>query len=140
VINTALDLLTVLVQQLVQQALLALQLPVTEAGATVTLPPAAERAGKPLMFDVNGNPTLITVAPGGVDPGAQTAAGAVDGTNATFTFAAAAASTPVVLVFVGGVFQTQGTDYGLPTLVGQVWQFVFTGAPAQGPITVLQFV
>lgn len=139
VINEALDLLTVLVQQLAQAAALSLQLPITDFGTTTTLPPAAERAGKLLMFDGNGNPSLITVAPGGVIPGAQTAGGDVDGANATFTFAASVESTPVVMVFAGGIFQTPGTDYGQPTLTGGVWRIVFTTAPAQGPITVLQF-
>ena len=139
VINQALDLLTVLVQQLAQQAALSLQLPITDAGASTTLPAAAERAGKLLMFDGSGNPTLINVAPGGVVPGAQTAAGEVNGVNTTFTFAASILSTPVALVFAGGIFQTQGPDYGVPTLVGGVWQIVFTVAPVQGPITVLMF-
>jgi hypothetical protein len=137
-INAALDTLTILVQQLALRAALALQLPLTDYGATVTLPPAAERAGMMLMFDADGNPALISVAPGGTIPGAQAATGTVDGVNTTFSFTASAESMPVPLVFAGGVFQTPGTDYGTPTLQsGSTWQIVFTAGPAQGPITVL---
>lgn len=139
-INAALDLLTVLVQQLQQQANLALQAPLTDYGASLTLPPAAERAGQLLMFDANGNVSLMTMAPGSAVPGAQSASGLVNGVNRTFTFIASAAATPTPMVFAGGVFQTPGTDYTLPTSVGVgVWQIIFTVAPAVGPITVALF-
>lgn len=139
VINAALDTLTILVQQLGVAAGLSLQAPLVDGAPTVTLPAAAERAGKLLMFDANGNVSLVSMAPGSGVPGGQTATGTVDGTNKTFTFLAATTATPVPLVFAGGIFQTPGTDYGVPTLVGGVWQIVFTVAPTNGPITVLLF-
>jgi hypothetical protein len=140
VINAALDRLTILVQQLLEQTKRALQAPITDA-AVGALPPVAERAGKLLMFDANGNPTLIAMAPGSGVPGAQSATGTVDGANKNFTFAASAAATPVPLIFAGGVFQTPGTDYTLPltNLGGGFWRVVFTTAPSAGPITVALF-
>lgn len=139
VINSALDLLTILVQQLAVQVARTLQVPITDAATGVVLPPAAERAGKVLVFDSSGNPSLVPVAPGSGIPGAQTATGVVDGTNATFTFFASTESTPVPMVFAGGIFQTPGTDYSIPELVDGLWQIVFTAAPTQGPITVALF-
>lgn len=138
VINAALDLLTILVQQLGDQAARALQIPLVDASPTVTFPPAAERAGKLLMFDSNGNVSLVSVAAGGTVPGAQTATGTVDGANTVFTFVASAGSTPAPMIFAGGVFQSPGTDY--PALVntsGSTWQVTFNVAPTEGPITVL---
>jgi hypothetical protein len=138
VVNAALDTLTILVQQLLVQAGLALQVPIVDAAPVVTLPPAAERAGKLLMFDTAGNLTLVSVASGSIVPGAQTAAGTIDGANATFTFAAAAGATPSILVFAGGVFQDPATDYGAVTYVsGTSWRITFTNAPANGPIKIL---
>ncbi len=141
VINSALDLLTILVQQILEQTKRAMQAPITDVGASMNLPPAAERAGKLLMFDANGNPSLIAMAPGSAVPGAQTATGTVDGSNKNFAFMASAESTPVPMVFVGGVFQTPGTDYALPivSLGGGLWKIVFTTAPSSGPITVALF-
>lgn len=140
VINQALDWLTVLVQQVLQQAALALQAPVTDYGAQMTLPPSAERAGKLLMFDANGNVSLVTLAPGSAVPGAQSAVGLINGVNKTFTFAASSATTPIPMAFVGGVFQTPGDDYGVPTLLPSgLWQIIFTDAPVNGPITIALF-
>lgn len=139
VINVALDLLTVLVQQMQSQVSRSLQIPITDAASGVSLPPAAERAGQLLRFDSAGNISLMSLAPGSGVPGSQTAEGAVNGVNTTFTFYASTASVPVPVIFAGGVFQTPTTDYGVPTLVGGLWQIVFTVAPTQGPITVLQF-
>jgi hypothetical protein len=137
VVNAALDRLTILVQQLLEQTKRALQAPITDA-AVGALPPVAERAGKLLVFDANGNPSLMTVAAGGTVPGGQTAGGVVDGDNKNFTFVASAASTPVPMVFAGGVFQSPGTDYPIPVNVGgSLWQITFTNAPTQGPVTVL---
>lgn len=138
VVNAALDLLTILVQQLGVQVSRSLQLPLSDSAASVVLPAAAQRAGMLLMFDGAGNPQLVPVAPGGTIPGAQTAAGTVDGANQIFTFAASALATPLPLVFAGGVFQTPGTDYPAPAnLGGGRWQLEFAGAPTQGPITVV---
>jgi hypothetical protein len=140
VINAALDLLTILLQQLATQVNLSLQAPIVDNAPAMTLPAAAERAGKLLMFDSNGNPSLIALAPGSGVPGAQTAGGTLDGANKIFTFTAAASAVPIPLIFAGGVFQTPGTDYGTPAFVsGATWQITFTTAPVAGPITILQF-
>jgi hypothetical protein len=139
VINAALDRLTILVQQLLDLNSRSLQVPIVDASPVVSLPAAGERAGKLLMFDANGNVTLVPVAPGSGVPGAQTAGGTVDGVNTVFTFAASPDSQPVPLVFAGGIFQSPGTDYGSPTLVGSLWQIVFTVPPTQAPITVALF-
>lgn len=141
VINAALDTLTILVQQLAVQAARALQVPLVDAAPAVTLPPAAERAGKLLMFDAAGNLTLIPMAPGSGVPGAQTAAGTVDGANKNFTFLASLDSVPVPMVFAGGVYQTPGVDYAIPVTNagGLTWQIAFFAAPTQGPITVALF-
>lgn len=138
VINGALDWLTVLVQQALVLASRALQVPIVDGSPVTVLPPAAQRAGNLLMFDGNGNPTLVPVASGGIVPGAQTAVGTVNGTNKVFTFAAAAGATPSILLFAGGIFQDPSSDYGTPTYVsGTTWQITFTNAPANGPIKVL---
>ncbi len=138
VINAALDTLTILVQQLLVTTQRTMQAPVIDAEPVFTLPPAAERAGMVLMFDGNGNPVLSPPAPGGTVPGPQAASGTIDGSNRTFSFSAAPGSTPAPLVFAGGVYQTPGIDYALPTFVGgSTWQLVFTNVPTQGPITVL---
>lgn len=141
VINAALDLLTILVQQLAEQLKRTLQAPIVDAAGSLVLPAAAERAGRILMFDANGNPSLVTLAPGSAVPGAQAAAGAVDGNNHDFVFVAAGAPTPVPVVFAGGVFQTPGTDYTVPvTSAGpSSWNIHFTDAPTNGPVTVMLF-
>lgn len=138
VINSALDLLTILVQQLLEQVKRTLQAPITDS-ALAALPSAAERAGKLLMFDSSGNPTMVPLGPGSGVPGVQTATGTVGGGNVNFTFVGGAA--PVPMVFAGGVFQTPGTDYLLPitSLGAGLWQIVFVNAPVNGPITVLLF-
>ena len=139
VINAALDRLTILVQQLREKFGRALQAPITESGQNFVLPAAAERAGKLLTFDANGNPALVPMAPGSGVPGAQSATGTVDGANNNFTFAASPTSTPVPLIYVGGIFRTPGTDYTLPftNMGGGVWKVVFINAPTQGPVTVV---
>jgi hypothetical protein len=140
VVNAALDLLTILVQQLAVQTGNSLQAPLVDGSAAMTLPPAAERAGKLLMFDSNGNPTLASVAPGGTIPGAQTATGTVNGVNRIFTFIASPGATPAAMVFAGGVYQTPSADYPPPVnLSGSTWQITFTVAPTQGPVTVALF-
>jgi len=138
VINAALDTLTILVQQLQTQLGRTVQAPLVDAAPAMALPPAAERAGQLLMFDANGNLSLITVAPGGVVPGAQGAGGNVDGQNKVFTFQASSASTPAPMVFAGGVFQTPVDDYSLPVNVaGTTWEITFVNPPAVGPISIV---
>lgn len=138
VINAALDLLTILVQQLQVQQNQAMQAPFGD-NTSLMLPAAALRAGKLLMFDAGGNPDLVDIATGGIVLGApQTAAPAVDGTTTAFTFTAAAGSTPAILVFAGGVLQDGSADYGGPVYVsGTTWQITFIAAPVNGPIKVL---
>jgi len=139
VLTASLDRATILIQQLQAYVDLALQFPITDPPTNSTLPSAEERAGQLLSFDSSGNILLVPIAPGGTVPGAQAAVGTVDGTNTTFHFLASAAATPIPLVFAGGIFQTQGVDYPVPTLVsGSTWQLVFTVPPPQGPITVIQ--
>lgn len=137
VINAALDLLTILVQQLALQMARSLQVPFGDSTTNMTLPGAAQRAGMTLMFDAAGNPQLVPVAPGGTIPGAQSAVGTINGTNKIFTFAASTQTTPIPIIFVGGVFQTPGSDYPEPTLVDGVWQVEFIAAPTVGPVTVV---
>lgn len=138
VINNALDLLTILIQQLQIQANRSLKIPFVDGEIIPDLPPAAQRAGKLLMFDANGNPSLVSVAAGGVVPGAQGATGTIGGGNKVFTFIAAAGATPTPLVYVAGEFMTPGTDYGaIVFLSGTTWQITFTTAPVLGPVTVV---
>jgi hypothetical protein len=136
VINAALDTLTILVQQLQVQLGRSVQIAFGDLGSML-LPSAAQRAGKLLMFDTAGNLQLVPVAGGGIVPGAQTAAGTVDGVNKVFTFAAAAGPTPSILAFAGGIFQDPATDYGVAYVSGTTWSITFTNAPANGPIKIL---
>lgn len=138
VINAALDTLTILVQQLAVQVGLSLQAPVVDGSASVTLPPAAERAGKLLMFDANGNPTLVSMASGTSVLAAQEATGTVDGNNRAFTFTAISATWPALMVFAGGVYQSAPSgDYTVTNPSSGTWQITFAVAPTQGPITVV---
>jgi len=138
VINGALDLLTILIQQLLDTAARSLQYPMGDTTTNAVLPSAAQRAGMVLAFDSNGNPELLPFASGSIVPGSQTAAGTINGVNKNFTFTAASTSTPSILVFAAGAFQDPATDYGVPTLVtGATWQITFTNAPLNGPIKIL---
>lgn len=144
VINDALDTQTIFAQQLQEQLDRAIQTPLPDTGESMVLPPAAQRAGKVLGFDAMGNLQLVPIAGGGGGgggvPAAQSAAGVVNGVNTIFTFVAAAGSTPVILVYAGGLFQTPSTDYGVPVFVsGTTWRLTFVNAPTQGPITVVVF-
>lgn len=140
VINTALDTLTILIQQLQVQLGRAVQASIGD-NASLALPPPALRAGKILMFDSAGNVQLVTLATGASSvPGVQGAVGTVDGSNKDFTFQAAAGTTPAPNVFAAGIYQTPTTDYGAPVFVsGTTWKITFTAAPIRGPITVLMF-
>lgn len=141
-INGALDLLTVLVQQLQDLVARSLQLPLAEPVPISNLPPAGARAGCLLGFDGNGNPTLVAMVGSGTLSVPQNASGAVDGVNKIFTFTALNSAQPVPLVFAGGVYQTPppaGSDYSLENTSSETWQITFTTAPAQGPITVVLF-
>jgi hypothetical protein len=136
-INAALDTIVILIQQMMLQLGRAVQISFGDAGS-MQLPSAAQRAGNLLMFDASGNIQLVPVASGGIVPGAQTAAGTVDGDNKIFTFSAAAGPTPSILVYAGGIFQDPATDYGAPVFEsGTTWQITFTDAPPSGPIKIL---
>jgi hypothetical protein len=138
VLTASLDRATILIQQLQAYVDLALQFPLTDPTMNNVLPSAEERAGKVLMFDANGNPTLITIASGTSLLAGQEASGLVDGTNRSFRFTALTTVAPAALVFKGGIFQTPGTDYPTPTLgIPGSWNIVFTDAPVEGPITVV---
>jgi hypothetical protein len=137
VINTALDFVTILIQQLATKLGRAIRAPFGDS-SSMELPAPALRAGKVLMFDANGNVQLVSVASGSIVPGAQTAGGLVNGTNKDFTFSAAAGATPSIIVFAGGVYQSPATDYGVPVFVsGSTWKITFTVAPANAPVTML---
>lgn len=143
VINTVLDTLVILVQQLQLQASRAIQAELPDT-VDMTLPGPAVRAGKVIMFDAAGNLQLVTLASGSSSVvGGQVAAGTVDGANKDFTFTASAAVTPTPIVFAGGVYQSPvggSPDYGTPVHVsGTTWKITFTTAPTNGPISILMF-
>lgn len=137
VVNAALDTLTILIQQTLDQLGRALQAPLVDGAPDVTLPAAAERAGKLLMFDANGNLSLVTVAAGGTVPGVQTPPEAVGNTD--FTFQASSTTTPEPIVFAAGIFQTPGVDYAVPAtnVGGTTWKISFLDGPPEGPISIL---
>lgn len=58
VVEQALDLLCLLIQQTQTQVSYAIQCPEVDTSAPIILPPAAERANNILGFDMNGNPAL----------------------------------------------------------------------------------
>lgn len=129
ILNNALDLVTILVQQLKEQAGRALTFPVSDS-SPAALPAPALRAGTLLGFDAAGGLALLPVAPGTGVPGAQAATGTVDGANQNFSFVAAGSPTPVPLVYLGGIFQRPGIDYGaLVSLGGNLWRIPFVNAP-----------
>jgi hypothetical protein len=70
------------------------------------------------------------------------ASGTVNGSNATFTFTAAATPTPQLLVFVAGVFQYPGAghDYTVAYSGSNTWTITFATAPPYGPIAVIPFI
>ncbi len=141
VINAALDTLTILLQQVLQQLGRTMSVGLVEPPGTLVLPEPGLRAGNLLGFDAGGSPLMIplTGAGAGAVPTAQGAAGTIDGTNKLFTFVAAATPTPVVQVFAGGIYQTPTTDYAVTFVAGTTWQIGFVNAPTNGPITVLLF-
>lgn len=63
VINAALDLLTILLQQLAAPISRSLQLPLVDGSMNVTLPAAATRAGAMLAFDGGGNMAMVQLYP-----------------------------------------------------------------------------
>jgi len=140
VLNDALDTVVILIQQLQLQMGRAIRAAFPD-DSNMQLPSPAQRAGKLLMFDGSGNLQLVPLAPGSSSVlGTQNGAGLVNGINKDFTFQAAAGLTPTPIVYVGGIFQTPVTDYGVPVYVaGTTWKITFVNAPANGPVTVLLF-
>lgn len=59
VVETALDLLCLLIQQTQTQGTFALQCPLEDLSAPTVLPPAALRANKTLKFDSSGQPIVV---------------------------------------------------------------------------------
>lgn len=110
-IETALDKLTMLVQQLDDENNRAIKFAITDTAPAGTLPTSTVRSGKVLSFDANGNP--ITVLGGGafavIGEEVQTAASGqtvFNLTNATYTPGA-----KNLLVFIDGVNQISGSSY-----------------------------
>lgn len=65
VVNTALDKLTILVQQLNESAERSIRFPVSDPGTTTPeIPAAGFRASKYLAFDASGNPIAASSSPG----------------------------------------------------------------------------
>lgn len=142
ILTASLDRATILIQQLQEYISLALQFPVTDPPLNSVLPSAEVRAGSLLGFDLAGNPALYTMAGAGAISLPTLAAGTVDGVNRVFTFTAPGTAAPAAFIFAGGIFQSgppAGDDYALTSLGAGVWQILFTVAPVQGPITVMQF-
>jgi hypothetical protein len=63
VINSSLDRLTILVQQLQVDVDRSLKFPITDDSEVVNLPPAEQRAGKFLYFGADGSVSLLSGAP-----------------------------------------------------------------------------
>jgi hypothetical protein len=109
-VNDALDLLTVLVQQLMAQVSRCVQIPLVDSGIDTTLPPAAARVGLLLGFDGGGAPELVEPGSGGGGGGGGTLAcvpclGTTPGTAFTTP---TNVSGEILQVFYRGVLQRIG--------------------------------
>ena len=112
VITTALDRLTVLVQQLQAQLNRALLIPIADPSTVSgSLPPATTRAGMFLTFDANGNPqtSISATIPPGVGIGYLETIATVAQT--VFATPAYIPGTNSLLVTLGGMLLTNGLDY-----------------------------
>lgn len=113
VINTALDRLTILIQQALNSIGRSVKLPISDGENSITLPTAAARAGKALGFDSSGLPIPLTAGSavtdsGAVVHGATTVKATLDGISPAVSAlslpswsAAAIAGTPLVVVITG---------------------------------------
>lgn len=84
VINDALDRVTILAQQIMGLVGRSIKIPLSDTALSTTLPTAAKRANKALVFDANGNVGV------GVDNYSDQAAGAAASAEAAANSAAAA--------------------------------------------------
>jgi len=109
-LTDALDLLTILVQQLQEQLNRALTIPITDtAGLDVQLPSAALRAGMYLTFDSNGVPQTSIATPGANLIGF---AESISTANQTvFTTPHYTPGSNNLFVICGGLVLTNGVDY-----------------------------
>lgn len=110
-LETALDKLTMLVQQLDEENNRAIKFATTDTAPAGTLPTSTVRAGKILSFDGSGNPVTTLGGSGYVLIGeeVQTATSGqtvFNLTNATYTPGA-----KNLLVFIDGVNQISGSSY-----------------------------
>lgn len=129
VITAALDLLTILIQQLQEQADRALSYPITD-DVTAQLPSAAERAGKILYFGADGSPSLLATAPPGTLMFAGPMLGTQDGVNTVFQLTndgSPLAVTPVQATVWNNFALVRGIGWNYGPEVGQV---TLTTAPA----------
>jgi hypothetical protein len=75
-------------------------------------------------------------------PTLQNGTGAINSINTAFTFAAPPAPTPVIAVFVAGIYQdplAPASDYTVAYSGSNTWTITFTVAPAAGPVTLILF-
>jgi hypothetical protein len=76
-------------------------------------------------------------------PSLVATAGVVNGMNPTFTFTAPGSPSPTIMVFAGGVFQTEGggNDYTYTYSGSNTWTITFNSGsiPSTGPVVVQIF-
>lgn len=72
VITSALDKLTILIQQALNGIGRSIKVPISDSAANATLPSASVRAGKALGFDANGQPIAVPAGSAVTDSGAVT--------------------------------------------------------------------
>jgi hypothetical protein len=96
VITTALDRLTILVQQLQEYVDLSVQFPITDPAENNVLPSAEQRAGMLLGFDETGAPIATPGVPGPTGPAG------VWGPVASITFIDTVTGLPVVMSIANG--------------------------------------
>ena len=131
VLNGVFDRLTILIQQLQQQANQAIRMGLTDNLTTAALPPAAQRAGKFLYFGADGSVSLVSQAPssGTQYTFAGELTGTKDGVNTIFTITNAGSPigvTPVDVDVWDNFIMIPGIGYTLGPTPGQVQ---FTTAP-----------
>jgi len=137
-LNEELDRLTLLLQQVDALAGLALRAAIADAPASLTLPPAAERAGKLLGFDAEGNAGAMQLHDEGAGIAAMSAAS--HAAEAAAAAAAAMQAQQQVLHFTNQpqafLFDADGvqTDFLLPVApAGETALWVFVGGIFQRP-------
>jgi hypothetical protein len=123
VITNALDLLTILVQQLQVQVDRSLKFTITDA-VSADLPGAAARAGKTLTFGADGGLSLVTqIVPTGTTLFAGVPSGTVNGVNKIFNLTNGGGSigrTPLQMIVWQNFPLTPGAGYSLGPGAGQI--------------------